>query len=104
MTFSEMIEKYGLIAYGITILFGGLIGVKYMPSAWAQKYRFLLFSLIVAILFAGVEIFVEKSFQPQNATKYITTFCITAVAYQYALRNIFQKWGWIDKEIDESAK
>lgn len=99
MDFVSFLEQYGVVAYGIAILFGGLIGVNYMPTKWEQKYKFGLFSAVVAILFIFLEVTVQKTFKGGDATKYLLTFCVVAVCYQYFLKQLFQKLGIVPKEM-----
>ena len=73
----EILQQYGVIGYGIAILFGGVAGVKYLPSGIATKYRFLIFSLLVAIIFVLLEVFVQKNFKPEDTTKYLQTYSTT---------------------------
>lgn len=94
----ELFKQYGVVGYGLAILFGGLIGVKYLPTKWETKYRFLGFSMIVAVVFVLLEVLVQKNFKAEDATKYLITFCIVAVAYQLMIKKLFTKWGWIEDE------
>ena len=99
----ELIEQYGVLAYAIAILFGGLFGVKYMPESWPKKYRFLGFSTIVAVLFIAIEVFVQKTFDIAQSTKYLITFCVVAICYQYFIKTLFEKWGFIDSDDNAAA-
>lgn len=98
MDILTLLEKFGIVAYGIAILFGGLIGVNYMPVKWEQKYKFAFFSSIVAVIFILLEVLVQKTFQVEDATKYLITFCIVAVSYQYFLKQLFEKIGIVPKD------
>ena len=96
MDIFEIFEKFGVVGYGLAILFGGIAGIKMFPEHWDNKYKFLLFSSIVAVIFIFLEVVVQKSFQPKDATKYLLTYCVVAVAYQVILKKVFTKWGWIE--------
>jgi len=93
----QILEQYGLVAYGLTILFGGTVGTKLMPGK--KKFdKFFLFSLIIGVLFIGLEVFVQKTFEPMNATKYLFTFAIVCLCYQRFIKTIFVKWGLVDED------
>lgn len=96
----EILSNYGHIGYGVAILFGGIAGVKYLPTTWATKYRFLAFSTLVAILFIFIEVMVQKDFDNTIATKYLQTYFIVAVCYQLFIKQLFAKIGLVDKEPD----
>lgn len=98
MNFNEIINEWGVLGYAIAILFGGIAGVKYFPGHWKKEYKFFFFSMIIAILFIMLEVFVQKTFKAVEATKYLVTFCVTAVCYQYFLKKLFEKWGIIPKD------
>ena len=100
----EILQQYGVIGYGVAILFGGVAGVKYLPSGIATKYRFLIFSLLVTIVFVLLEIFVQKNFKPEDATKYLQTYSIVAVCYQLFIKNIFIKWGLVESDKPQVVK
>jgi hypothetical protein len=100
----ELLQEYGIFAYAIAILFGGLTGVKYMPDGIGKKYKFLIFSLIVAVIFILLEVFVQKNFEIENSTKYLLTFCVVAICYQYFIKKIFEKWGIVEPDNEPALK
>lgn len=100
MGIDDIMNQFGVFGYSVAILFGGLVGVKYFPAKWQKQNKFLAFSAAVAVIFVLLEIFVQKTFKPEDATKYLITFCVTAVVYQYLLKKWFEKWGWIPKDHD----
>jgi uncharacterized membrane protein len=89
----QIIEQYGIYAYAIVILFGGLWGVNYFPAKVATKYKFGLFSLLFAILFVVIELSVSKNFQAESATKYLLTYTVVTSCYELFLKGMFKKWG-----------
>lgn len=97
----EFLEQWGVVAYGLTILFGGLVGIKYMPGKWAKMYKFFLFSLIFAAVYIILEVLVQDNFKKENATKYLLTYPVVAVLYQLFIRKLFEKFGWTDKDIEQ---
>lgn len=96
----ELLNQYGHIGYGVAILFGGIAGVKYLPTKWPIKYRFLAFSSLVALLFIALEVLVQKDFDNTIATKYLLTYFVVAVCYQLFIKQLFTKFGLVDKEPD----
>lgn len=100
MNIDEIMNQFGVFGYGAAILFGGIAGVRYFPSSWKKEYKFLFFSMIIAIVFVLLEVFVQKTFEPKDATKYLITFCVTAVCYQYFIKKWFEKWGIVPKDED----
>jgi hypothetical protein len=98
----EIFEKYGVVLYGLVILFGGLAGINYLPNKWENKYKFLAFSTIFAIVFIAIEIIVQNNFKAEDATKYLFTYTTVAVAYQVLLKKLFVKWGLVKD--DEAPK
>lgn len=97
----EIIEQYGIVAYAIAILFGGVWGVNYLPFNWATKYKFGLFSLVFAVLFIMLEISVSKTFQAVDATKYLITYTVVTSCYELFLKSLFKKWGIIKDEPEQ---
>ena len=99
MEITDVFREFGLpVLYGLAILFGGVWGVEYMPGKWKTTSKFLLFSGIVAVVFVLLEIFVQKTFVLTDATKYLVTYPIVAVAYQNWIKKLFIKWGLVKED------
>jgi len=98
MDIIEVFEKYGVVVYGLVIFFGGINGVKYMPEKWENKYKFLLFSTIFAIIFLIVQVSIAKNFVAADAIKYLVTYTIVTSCYEIVGQKLFIKWGWIQDD------
>lgn len=89
----EIIEKFGVVAYAVAIIFGGAYGLKYFKVFKASKHNFLLFASIFAVLFVLLEVAV-KTFQWTDATKYLITYAVATVLYDTVLKKWLNPEGW----------
>lgn len=89
----ELIENFGIYAYAVAILFGGIWGVNFIPFAWKDKYKFAAFSTFIAVLFVAIEVLVSKNFQAADAVKYLITYTVVTSCYELFLKSFFDKIG-----------
>ena len=87
MTFYELFERYGVVAYGVVIIFGGAYGLQFFQVFKQTKHNFLLFASIFATVFILLEVFL-KTFDKMDAPKYLITYAVCTSCYELFLK----KW------------
>jgi hypothetical protein len=97
MQFYELFEKYGVLAYGVAIIFGGLYGVKFFSLFKTKKHNFLAFASAFALIFVIIEVALN-TFDKMDAPKYLITYAICTSVYELFLKK------WIGDKDDELPK
>jgi hypothetical protein len=100
----NIIEQYGIYVYAIVILFGGIWGTKYFPFKMQDKYKFGLFASVFAVLFIVLEVIVSKTFVKEDVIKYLLTYTVVTSCYELFVKQLFIKWGLIEKDKSISDK
>lgn len=96
----NIIEQYGIYVYALVILFGGIWGIQFIPFKWKTKYKFLLFSSIIAVIFILIEV-ANKTFAYEQGVRYLLTYTGVTSCYQIFMESVFKKMGLIKKDDDD---
>lgn len=91
MTLSEILTNYGSYIYAVVIFFGGNWGLKYFGVFKRKEHNFLLFATLWALVFLSIELFVSKTFEAENAIKYVVSYVVVTTVYKAVGQYIFKK-------------
>lgn len=97
MTAIELFEKYGVLAYGVAIVFGGAYGLQYFSFFKERKYNFLAFASLFAVVFVLLEVMLG-TFDKMDAPKYLITYAICTSCYELFLKK------WLEPKDDGNGK
>lgn len=81
MSFVEILEKYGMIAFALIIFFGGRYGLKYFTLFKKKVHNFLAFATLFALAFLLIEIF-TGTFDRYDLAKYFLTYAVVTTSYE----------------------
>lgn len=81
MTFVELLEKYGMIAFALIIFFGGRYGLKYFTLFKRKVHNFLAFATLFALIFLVCEI-ASGTFDRYDLAKYFLTYAVVTTSYE----------------------
>jgi len=82
MNITELISNYGVVAYAITIFFGGKWGLKYFSYFRQTKYNFLVVASVFAAIFIVGEVAVG-TFKYVDFARYLITYAIVTSCYDF---------------------
>lgn len=80
MTIQEILAQYGIVAYGITVFFGGRWGLKYFTYFRKTKYNFLVFATVWAALWMVGEA-AAGTFKWIDLGRYLITYAVVTSCY-----------------------
>lgn len=82
MDILEILSNYGVVAYALTIFFGGRFGLKYFSYFKQTKYNFLVFATVFATLFMAVE-YSAGTWRVIDLGRYIITYAVVTTCYDF---------------------
>ncbi len=80
MSIQQLLADYGIVAYGISVFFGGRWGLKYFNYFRKTKYNFLVFATLYAGLWMAGE-GLAGTFKLVDLGRYLITYAVVTSCY-----------------------
>jgi hypothetical protein len=98
----EFLQTYGVLLYGLTILFGGRYALIFQPFK-RTVHNVLLFATVTGLIYIGLEVLVG-TFQKIDAVKYFFTFTVVTSFYENIAKFIFEYFDKLmQKDVDSAT-